>query len=511
MVSYAYGNQNTECIAAASTTLKPHAPRIPVKMSLITGVGRSGTTNIDCILKRAGFSSNHEIFNPNGEIFVSWAAGNLADYPTKTVFHNQWHRGNNRIASYIEKHPFNFVIHLVRHPLLVIASWTTVTDLSFSFVVHVTPSISNDLMINLNSHPNNKLSIALLHWVDWNKRIEKVANVRWQMESLNLRAECHRLWKNDSRCNEISIVSTSKNHRDHKTVTWIDLIKVDLKATVEAQQLCRKYGYVGSILGCGVPRYIWIYWHSVELPITVYRCVQSWKVRNPTWEVIVVTDVTLEQYVDPSDAVIIKRLSSKQSTSDLIRIALLNKHGGVYADADVYNVISLDQWIDSYVLPTGFWVPSLVRKDRQVVSWFMASVPSSIIVRLWKSAIFAHAKQFGKFKNYFQLYYTHAELLKTNVMFREQWEMTPKISATISNNEACCTIALPHTIKILRYGTRHMGYLGPVNNRAQRMLETGAIPIIKGMWDAPNHPLAEGDVAFIDYLDALNFTEMQWI
>ena len=252
------------------------------------------------------------------------------------------------------------------------------------------------------------------------------------------------------------------------------------------------------------PRNIWIFWKQGSSLIeneAALRCIQSWRTRNPNWNLTVVSDTTLPTFIAGKDATLIQSIKSKQSSSDLARVALLERLGGVYADVDVYNVLSLDDWLPQYVEPTGTWVPSMKGRDRPVVSWFIASFPGTDIIREWKQSIFAHARKHGKFQRYFQLHYEFGTLLRTNPSFQTQWAHTPHIDATISSSDTCCTVVLPHGSQVPRVKFRRKGgFMVALTAQAKQMIDSGAIPIIKGSKRLVDTPPQQ---SVMDYLDLI--------
>lgn len=251
------------------------------------------------------------------------------------------------------------------------------------------------------------------------------------------------------------------------------------------------------------PRNIWIFWKQgdeIQNEAAV-RCVQSWRTRNPTWNLTIVTDSNIHNFIAADDAELVRTIEKRQSSSDLARVALLERHGGIYADVDVYNLIPLDEWLPPYVEPTGTWIPSLKGRDRPVASWFIASFPDTELIRRWKRSIFAHARKYGKFEQYLQLHYDFDMLLQTDHLFRKHWEETPRIDATISESDECCTVVLPHEAQVQRVSIRHNGgFMVEMKKRTKEMIDSGAIPIIKGndalVTETPTRSI-------MDFLDSL--------
>ncbi len=158
--------------------------------------------------------------------------------------------------------------------------------------------------------------------------------------------------------------------------------------------------------------------------------------------------------------------------SDVIRIHLLRKYGGVWADATLWCARSLDDWIDSVVTePSCFFAYEKPGPPcRPISSWFLAAGEDSRIIDLWQSAVrhllkktYAHVRyrkmmggkengasfnnllnlyayylskryRYGELlipisRNYSWVHYLFHKLLKQNEEFRGLWDSTPKLSA----------------------------------------------------------------------------------
>ena len=96
-------------------------------------------------------------------------------------------------------------------------------------------------------------------------------------------------------------------------------------------------------------RTIWFLWLQglSSAPDIIKMCLHSWRRENPDWNVVVLDETNLDQYTDILlDAEIKSRLSANWY-ADLIRLDLLNKHGGVWVDATCYCIQPLDLWLTS--------------------------------------------------------------------------------------------------------------------------------------------------------------------
>lgn len=120
---------------------------------------------------------------------------------------------------------------------------------------------------------------------------------------------------------------------------------------------------------------IWIYWSQGfdVAPWIVKQCVTSWKLKNPDWELIQLDDKNVFSYIDfnylPSNY---NKLSLAHK-SDLLRLNLLIKYGGVWVDATTLCNVPLDNWLYNYFntdFPFMFREPGV---DRVISNWFIAS------------------------------------------------------------------------------------------------------------------------------------------
>jgi hypothetical protein len=76
-----------------------------------------------------------------------------------------------------------------------------------------------------------------------------------------------------------------------------------------------------------------------------------------------------------------------QALSDLVRTRLLLAHGGVWADATVFPVRPLDDWLPRVVTDAGFFAFERPGRDRIIASWFLAAAPGTLLMReLWAEA-----------------------------------------------------------------------------------------------------------------------------
>ena len=163
-----------------------------------------------------------------------------------------------------------------------------------------------------------------------------------------------------------------------------------------------------------IPRKIWILWYQglSEAPFIVKKCITSWKIENPNWEVIVLDKENLNDYID--DALPPEKIEKLTFTkrSDLFRLQLLAKFGGVWADATTLCMKPLDDWIDEYA-GSGFFAFSKPGKDRILSSWFIAGSKDCPIIKKWNEYFIAHF-----FRNHFNI---NSSLKKKMIIFLSRY------------------------------------------------------------------------------------------
>jgi len=135
--------------------------------------------------------------------------------------------------------------------------------------------------------------------------------------------------------------------------------------------------------GSEIPKIIWFAWLQGldNAPDLVHRCFKSWKNKNPDWEINFIDNDNLNLYIDIIEIVDVNRKDiSIQGVSNLIRINLLEKYGGVWVDATCYCCQPLNEWLNDYT-ESGFFVFRDPGVDRILSNWFMVSAESNHLTK----------------------------------------------------------------------------------------------------------------------------------
>lgn len=138
------------------------------------------------------------------------------------------------------------------------------------------------------------------------------------------------------------------------------------------------------------PKRIWFLWFQgfSNAPEIVVFCYNSWIKYNPDYEVVLLHYDNLHQYLDPeSDSLCWNEFISPQARSDIIRINLLSKYGGVWVDSTCFCTMPLNQWLPEYMEKGFFAFTSPPRKSTMISSWFLASEKHNYITSTYCNAV----------------------------------------------------------------------------------------------------------------------------
>lgn len=228
-----------------------------------------------------------------------------------------------------------------------------------------------------------------------------------------------------------------------------------------------------------LPKTVWSFWHKGEknAPEYIQKCLNTWRTINPNWDVRVLDLDSIFEFLDPQQlfGANIESISAA-ALSDLLRINLLAKYGGVWVDATCVCRKPLDVWLP-LVLKSGFFAFDKPALNRPLASWFLAAekghhipeVWSRFINQVWSCNIEViehshklqhvtggnntdwHSSEFWQSPRqlpYFWLHFSFAYLLKNSDTFAELWDKTPKITA-----------AIPHFFTRGKYKSRDVSVL----------------------------------------------------
>ncbi|MGH8557892.1 MAG: capsular polysaccharide synthesis protein [Methylococcales bacterium] len=214
------------------------------------------------------------------------------------------------------------------------------------------------------------------------------------------------------------------------------------------------------------PRIIWIMWWQgfEKAPRIVQQCIRSWRKNNPDWELVFLDQESVNNYLTLDYITNLnENMMPLQALSDVIRINLLAKYGGVWVDATCFCCKPLNEWLDRYI-KSGFFAFSNPGPGRLIASWFLAAENGSYIIcqladsvnKYWSINVLTPANKivakninriisydyrvtpvwfswfffrYLKVYPYFWLHYKFNQAFCKNRVFRENWNSSEKYHA----------------------------------------------------------------------------------
>jgi len=190
-----------------------------------------------------------------------------------------------------------------------------------------------------------------------------------------------------------------------------------------------------------IPKIIFTYWHSKNIPKFIKLCFKNWKKQNPDFEIKIFNKKSIMKLIDNSgikNKKLIKKLNSHsiQFQSDIFRLYLLYNFGGVWIDASIILLGSLNKDIDfnsNEIYGFGFPNNNLILE-----SWFLAAPKNHPFIRLWLIEFTKAMKmEIGICKSYFM---DKMENFSNETKSKELRIIIKKIYFTIINSLPYLTI-----------------------------------------------------------------------
>jgi len=158
------------------------------------------------------------------------------------------------------------------------------------------------------------------------------------------------------------------------------------------------------------PKIIWILWLQGwdNAPWLQQRVKESWEKHNPGWEVKCIDENNCPVKIDGD---------TFQDKADVIRLRLLDKFGGVWADSTMLCMEPLDKWLKPN---TDFWMYHGWENCKYGAIWFIISKPGNYLISKWKNAI----EQYWKSNEDYGYHATDIifkKLVDEDEEFRKQW------------------------------------------------------------------------------------------
>ena len=185
-----------------------------------------------------------------------------------------------------------------------------------------------------------------------------------------------------------------------------------------------------------------------KAPWLQQQVLKSWKENNPNWNLELLDSKNLSKYVDDIDYIYDEsKQISYQAKSDIIRLSLLKKYGGVWADSTLLCMQPLDHWVFEAVQESGIWMyhghGANLNSDIGPASWFIISEKNGYLIRKWKESCDYYWSKNDLAHDYFWMDGLFKQLIETKKQFKNKWLKTPFIY--------CESIGSSHTLAHYNY------------------------------------------------------------
>ncbi|MBG0561863.1 capsular polysaccharide synthesis protein [Actinoplanes aureus] len=170
---------------------------------------------------------------------------------------------------------------------------------------------------------------------------------------------------------------------------------------------------------------IFIYWAQgfASAPPVVQACLAALKAHNPG--VHELSDANVSAYVDvPSD---LRDRLDRARFSDLLRMLLLEKFGGVWVEASCYVSEPLRPHIDAALAQGGAFAFNYTGPF--ISNWFLAARPDSYLLHLWRAAALLWWELRGELIDDFLHHHIFEMLHHLDDRFRTEWAQCRRINA----------------------------------------------------------------------------------
>lgn len=257
-----------------------------------------------------------------------------------------------------------------------------------------------------------------------------------------------------------------------------------------------------------LPRTIWFLWLQGidKAPLVVQKCYASWLRHNPGWDVVLLDETTIKDYISLKPYAV-----TQQAYSDILRINLLAKYGGIWVDATCYCNKPLDEWLYDY-MGSGFFAFERPFKDRMIASWFIASETNNYITLIYQKAVnqywdnnqnltsfetsrwlFLKRKferrnpqlwfnpvvtKLLKVYPYFWFHYLFEKIYLKDKKVKKLWDKAPQISADV-----------PHELFF-------KGYVTPIDEETREHIDNKVSPVYKLTWKYDLAAYKEGTILY---------------
>jgi len=191
---------------------------------------------------------------------------------------------------------------------------------------------------------------------------------------------------------------------------------------------------------------IWMCWfqgfEDQNMPTLNKKCLNRWiELNENEWNINFISFSNINNYVPEFFDIVKNKNLSLAKKSDLLRLLLLNKYGGVWVDASVYPMLPLTNFIDVILNETMFFAYRFMPRSldnqnghREISSWFLVSdrIENYLISELKNS--FIEKINNNNCEKYFCFHETLTELIDNNYAIKNIIDNMVQINSDIPHS-----------------------------------------------------------------------------
>eukprot|EP00439_Symbiodinium_sp_Y106_P045909 s1694_g5.t2 len=194
---------------------------------------------------------------------------------------------------------------------------------------------------------------------------------------------------------------------------------------------------------CSVPPIVWMYWEQGwdDAPLISRICASSWEQANPNMEVRKICKDDLQELI-PEEIDTWPRLWEIHvaQRTDFVRLALLKRFGGIWADSTLFCAGPVMPWLESLcsVQDQAFFVfdrsdsshwsyDPFLSEGLQLSSFFIASSRGHALTSAWLEHL--RREMEGDTIHYFSCHFAFHRMLDEDTSKRQLFHKVPKVSA----------------------------------------------------------------------------------
>lgn len=195
-------------------------------------------------------------------------------------------------------------------------------------------------------------------------------------------------------------------------------------------ELNKRPNYDNNWSATHMPKIIWWLWLQGldQAPELVRVCLKSLRNNFPDYDIKIITNENIKQYIDLPEEIYNKHNSgwiSNAFYSDIIRLSLLAKYGGIWMDSTVY--CSNDNLMRNVIEKSDMFVyQNLLQTDRDIIkmsSWLIATKKNNPYI----TEVSKLLNEYATHSNYTEDYFVcHLLLSLFSKKYSKIWQSMPK-------------------------------------------------------------------------------------